>query len=164
MVLAPQRIPTNPSRRFSIGRDFTTVGAILTCSRRGAKKHRRRRDSPKAHSLARALVLAVAWRMANSFRQGRPPLVDPAIEDTPLREFAHQALPHGGFTPVFALKTDSWERGKLPQDPPETVEDQLVASCTRAAKAASWARSTRCGTRSFKDPVPSWFPYDHHLP
>jgi hypothetical protein len=61
---------------------------------------------------------------------------------------------HGPVAERCTVGLARWERGKPPQDPPETVEDQLVASFTRAANAASWARSTICGTWSFKDPIP----------
>jgi len=39
-----------------------------------------------------------------------------------------------------------------------------VVAWLRAANATNRARSTRCGTSSFRDPVPGWPPYPHHLP
>src|SRR6059058_4207349 len=70
MVLAPQRIPTSASRILSTGRSRTVFCGIVTCSRSGAKKHRRRRYSPRAQRLARPVWRMVDFDMAHSFQEG----------------------------------------------------------------------------------------------
>src|SRR5206468_5595192 len=70
MVLAPQRIPNNPSSTLSIGRWRTVFCGTCTCSRKGAKKQCRRKYSPKAQRLARLVVIVVGLCMVHSFQQG----------------------------------------------------------------------------------------------
>jgi hypothetical protein len=67
MVLAPQRMPTKASRSMSTGRYRTVFGTMARCSRRGAKKHCRRRYSPRAQRLARPVWRRVDFGMAHSF-------------------------------------------------------------------------------------------------
>src|SRR5207245_11261746 len=66
MVLAPQRIPNNPSSTLSIGRWRTVFCGTCTCSRKGAKKQCRRKYSPKAQRLARPVVIVVCLYMVHS--------------------------------------------------------------------------------------------------
>src|SRR5215471_5449841 len=70
MVLAPQSIPTKASSTLSIGRYRTVFWGTVTCSRSGAKKHRRRRYSPRAQRLARPVWRRVDFDMAHSFQEG----------------------------------------------------------------------------------------------
>src|SRR5215510_6721233 len=70
MVLAPQSIPTKASSTLSIGRYRTVFWGTVTCSRSGAKKHRRRRYSPRAQRLARPVWRRGDFDMAHSFQEG----------------------------------------------------------------------------------------------
>src|SRR5439155_9595361 len=66
MVFAPQRLPNTASSTFSIGRERTVFWGICPCSRHGAKTQWRRRYSPRAHRLARLVVLMRSFAMAHS--------------------------------------------------------------------------------------------------
>src|SRR2546428_12892414 len=84
MVLAPQRMPTRASSTLSRGRYRTVFWGTVTCSRSGAKKHRRRRYSPRAHRLARPVWRMVDFVMAHSFQKGIWSIVLPLIGNIPL--------------------------------------------------------------------------------
>jgi hypothetical protein len=94
IVLAPQRTPNHPSRRLAMGRYLPPVCAILPCSCRGAKQHRRRTYPPSAHRRARPVARVVDLAIANAFLQGSPLLVHPLTAHTPWQEFVLRASLH----------------------------------------------------------------------
>src|SRR2546428_13594969 len=67
MVFAPQRLPNPASSPLAIGRERTVFWGICPCSRHGAKQQWRRRYSPRAHRLARLVVIMLSCAMAHSF-------------------------------------------------------------------------------------------------
>src|SRR5437879_229807 len=112
MVFAPQRLPNTASSTLSIGRERTVFWGICPCSRHGAKKQWRRRSSPRAHRLARLVVIMRSCAMAHSFPpRGIAPLLTLQRSISPGRSSLYSY-----FSPNACPA--SW-RKKLAAGPPE---------------------------------------------
>src|SRR2546426_10038240 len=160
MVFAPQRLRNTASSTFSIGRERTVFWGICPCSRHGAKTQWRRRYSPRAHRLARLVVLMRSFAMAHSCPpRGIAPLLTLPRSISPGRSslysyFSPNACPASWRKKLAAElaghASEFGQRDGACVHPGDLLEAAVHHTEYRAPIVAACGRSGRCplGTRA----------------
>src|ERR1044071_338790 len=99
-----------------MGRWRTVLCGTWTCSRTGAKKQCRRRYSPRAHRLARPVVIVVCWCMVHSFPQGEFSSLNPMRGNIPLAGVHLRALLASVTVLLHGAKT--WQLRRIAEHSP----------------------------------------------